>query len=256
MDIFERKIIPASAPIELPEGLEITLLQTGEVDEFVEFRALHDRKTILQRLERGQTCFLARHHGQIIHNAWIVKGRTRIDYLACDIQLAGDTIYVFETYTSNAWRGRSISSMRVAVMEKYCQGQGYLRLLAVVWPESKPANRNVEKAGYQRVGRIGYLGAGRFRKYFCRYEKNDPSFQLTEKPDGRTSAYGERYWDSVPWCIDAQSHYLDSFLAQVKRRENLRLVVEWGDVSPDSRLLKTDAFEEAMGEDSFLTDLV
>jgi len=256
MDVFEREISPAAAQFELPEGLEINLLQVSEVDEFVEFRALHDRETILRRLERGQTCFLVRNQGQIIHNAWTAKGSARIDYLACDIQLAGDTIYVFEAYTAEAWRGKSISSLRRAVMETHCRGQGFQRLLGVVWPESAPAVRNVEKAGYQRVGRIGYLGAGRFRKYFCRYEKNDPAFRLNPKSSHGPSIQNEPFWDGVPGRVDAQSHYLDSFLAQVKRRENLRLVMEWGDISPDSRLLKTDAFEEAMGEDSFLTDLV
>lgn len=255
MDIFERKINPALTSIKLPDGLEVSPLKAGEVDELVKFRDLHNREAVLRRLEQGDVCFMVRAHGEIIHSAWVAKGRARIDYLARDIRLANNVVFIFEAYTAEAWRGKSISSMRKTVMEKYCHDQGYNLLLAVVWPENSPAYRNIEKAGYERIGRVGYFGVGRFRKYFMRNGRNGPSFQFTEKPEPTPPAYGNRYWDAVPGCLDTQSHYLDPFLAQMKRRENLRLVHEWGKMTKDSRLLKTDAFEEAMGEDTFLIDL-
>lgn len=64
-----------------------------------------------------------------------------------------------------------------------------------------------------------------------------------------------RDWDRVPDRIEPKGHYLDPFLARVKRQVNLRLARDWGGLDPAGRVLKTDAFEEAMGEDAFLEDL-
>jgi ubiquinone/menaquinone biosynthesis C-methylase UbiE/ribosomal protein S18 acetylase RimI-like enzyme len=255
MDLIEKKVSPASTRPGFADGQEISFLTPGEVDEFLAFRAYIDHDTVLERLASGQICFLVREHGQIIHNTWVATGRLRIDYLDCEIKVANNTLYVFEAYTSPDFRGRSISSIRSFALEKYCHEQGYKRLLAVVWPENPAVYRSLEKAGYTIVGRAGYRGAGRFRRHFCRYQGEHPPFLWVAKPDNKVPAFGDQYWDHVPGKVDAKTHYLDPFLAQMKRQENLRLLREWGEVRPESRLLKTDVFEEAMGGDAFLADL-
>jgi SAM-dependent methyltransferase len=70
-----------------------------------------------------------------------------------------------------------------------------------------------------------------------------------------TEELDSRYWDRVPGDLGGESRYLDPFLAWLKRRENLGLVREWGGLRPDGRVLKTDVFEESMGEDAYLADL-
>ena len=55
--------------------------------------------------------------------------------------------------------------------------------------------------------------------------------------------------------LEGRAHYLDSFLGELKRREHLRLLRDWGALVPRSRLLKTDLFEEAVGPDALLDAL-
>jgi SAM-dependent methyltransferase/GNAT superfamily N-acetyltransferase len=255
MDLIEKSFSPESTCPVSAEGLDISLLVPSEVDELLEFRSYTGRDEILKRLGRGYFCFLVREQGQIIHNAWLATGRIWIDYLACEFEMACDSLYIFEAYTAPQHRGRSVSSIRFHALEQYGLKQGYRRVIAIVWPENPPVYRSFEKAGYSIVGRAGYVGASRFRKYFCHYTGVGQPVRLVAKPDKNAPAFGDSYWDQVPGSLDAQTHYLDPFLANLKRQENLRFVLEGGEITPGGLLLKTDAFEEAMGEDSFLAEL-
>lgn len=182
LDVIERRVDPAAGSPDPGTGLVISLLQPAGIDEFLAFRSFVDRDTVRTRLGRGQVCFLVRANGRIVHNVWVATGRVTIDYLDCDIQVADDTLYVFEAYTAPEFRGRSISSIRSRALEKYCAAHGFTRLLAAVLPENPPVYRSFAKAGYVMSGRTGYLGFGRFKRHFCRYRGDDPPFRLLGRP--------------------------------------------------------------------------
>jgi len=55
--------------------------------------------------------------------------------------------------------------------------------------------------------------------------------------------------------FEERNRFLDPFLAEMKRRENLGLIREWAEAAASGRVLKTDLFEEAGGPDAFLPDL-
>ena len=61
----------------------------------------------------------------------------------------------------------------------------------------------------------------------------------------------DRYWNSVV----LETHYLDAFLGDLKRRAHLDLVERWSGRSKAGRVLKTDLFEEAMGPDAYHPEL-
>lgn len=75
-------------------------------------------------------------------------------------------------------------------------------------------------------------------------------------PNEQPAAYGPTYWDSVIKKLEGKGHYLDTFLGALKRRAYLKLILRWGDVPTTGRVLKTDLFEEAIGPDAFLGDLL
>ena len=65
------------------------------------------------------------------------------------------------------------------------------RLLAAVLPENPAVYRSFAKAGYVMSGRSGYLGFGRFKGHYCRYEGDDAPFRLlgragTDRPGAVT----------------------------------------------------------------------
>lgn len=51
------------------------------------------------------------------------------------------------------------------------------------------------------------------------------------------------------------SYHLDELLCEQKKRVHIDLIRRWADISGGGRILKTDLFEEALGQDQFLFDL-
>jgi len=170
MDVAEMRLSADSVCPVASQGLEIGLLQAADIDEFIAFRACNDRESVVERLAQGQLCVLVRKNGELIHSTWIAGGRVRIDYLDDEIQLSDNTAYVYEAYTCPAWRGQGVTSTRSPALNQYCLDRGYTRRLGVFWPENHAARRVGEKAGYSITGRIGYVGAGRFKKHFLHYQ--------------------------------------------------------------------------------------
>jgi len=64
------------------------------------------------------------------------------------------------------------------------------------------------------------------------------------------------YWDSVSQKFSHTIHYLDPFLGEIKKQAYLNLIKQWEGPEIRGNILKTDLFEEAMGPDGFLTDLI
>jgi len=60
------------------------------------------------------------------------------------------------------------------------------------------------------------------------------------------------YWDNVAAAMSRRYH-LDSVMADHKRRVHLELLRSWCGASPTGRILKTDLFEEAFGDDEVLS---
>jgi GNAT superfamily N-acetyltransferase len=183
--LIEKEIQPPVLPSPEKPELECCRLSMDDVDEYYAFRAYVDRGTIYGRIEQGESCFVVRRRGLIIHACWTATGRTAINYLKCDVQLARDVVYVYEVFTSPQFRGHSISSWRSREMEKYYLANGYRRLLAAVAPENNAVFRSSEKVGYAVAGKMGYWGLGRLRRYFCHFRGGDsPLVLLTPPPPG------------------------------------------------------------------------
>ena len=65
--------------------------------------------------------------------------------------------------------------------------------------------------------------------------------------------YGAEYWSGVARGMEGRYH-LNELLCEQKKNINIDLVRRWADIS-GGRILKTDLFEEALGQDQFLFDL-
>ena len=59
-----------------------------------------------------------------------------------------------------------------------------------------------------------------------------------------------QYWDSVSDNI--QRYHLEQNISVYKRDEHIKIIKKWSGGLKGKRILKTDLFEEAFGEDSFL----
>lgn len=151
----------------------VSLLAAGEIDAYMAFRPSEHAGEIRRRLDEGQWCFVAWHDRQIIHAAWAVTGRARIEYLSMEIMLAPDEVYSYDMFTSPAFRGLDVSPTRMLEVMQYFRDHGYRRLIGAISPENRSAFRPGEKVGWDRpIGKIGYVGLGPWRHVFCRIERD------------------------------------------------------------------------------------
>ena len=130
-------------------------------------------------------------------------------------------------------------------MHRYYRSAGKRRSICFTGPENLPAM--AADTGYRRIGILGYVGTGKQRRHFLRIDKG-------ERAPG-TSPSALTQWNRTMQRMDERGHYLDEFLAAMKRSAYIDLIDKWGGLPSDGRVLKTDLFEEAMGPDAFLTQL-
>lgn len=249
MVLMERRLDEPIAEISPYLPVTISLLRDTDLSEYIRFRPEIDPNEVRRRLASGQMCFAAWYEGRIIHAAWVATGRAWIGYLAREIALAPDEVYSYESFTAADFRGQNVAGARLSYMQQALQRAGYRRVLAAIMPENKPAFRPVAKTGFRTIGVMGYVRLGPWRWDFIR-------LQPGARPPGQpANPCGAFYWDNVARQLDSQPHYLDPFLAEMKRQAHLTLVKRWGGILPRGRVLKTDLFEEATGPSAFLTDL-
>jgi GNAT superfamily N-acetyltransferase len=170
--LMERLLDEPIAEVTGRLPVAIDLLEATEIDEYVRFRLGADPFEVRHRLAAGQWAFVARHEGCIVHAGWTTAKRAWIDFLAREIALAPDEVYQYESFTAPGFRGQNLAAVRITEMMHYFRKAQYRRMIAVVVPENTPAFRPLEKAGYRPFGLMGYVQIGRWRRNFCRVNRN------------------------------------------------------------------------------------
>lgn len=220
-------------------------LDETQLDEYNDFRGAANADAARRRFAAGDKCFVARHDGRIVSARWGATGRLRCDYLSRAIALADDEAYLYDAFTTPGWRGRGVFPALTSEMHRYYRAAGKRRSICFTGPENLPAMAT--NTGYRKIGMIGYVGVGGIRYNFCRLHRGERAFAQPDEHAPR--------WDNSIETLDRQGHYLDDFLAGMKRNAYLALIERWGGVPSGGRVLKTDLFEEAMGPDAFLLEL-
>src|SRR5688572_20056237 len=230
-------LLAAPEPIAVTRvPVDMGFLGESQVDEYNAFRHPRDVASAARRLAAGQICFIARHQGSIVGACWTATDKAWSEYLSRWITLAPDDAYAYDAFTAPQYRGQGVLPALTRSMHDFYRVAGKRRMIGFTVPENTASMSSA--IGYQTVGTIGTVRFGPFRHDFKRM--NEGSTQR---------------WDRSFELLDSREHYLDSFLADLKRKAYLELIERWGGVPANGRVLKTDLFEEAMGPDSFLLDL-
>ena len=166
--LIERPVDRPTAAVTPRVPVTIGRLEEADVGDYLVFRPEVRAADVRRRLQAGHECFVARHEGRIVHAAWAATGRVRIDFLARDLDLGPDEVYLDESHTLPPFRGLDIAAERSRHMRRHYEGRGYRRSLAIVFPENRQACRAAEKSGYRPIGTIGYIRLGPWRRDFFR----------------------------------------------------------------------------------------
>jgi GNAT superfamily N-acetyltransferase len=149
--------------------ITIDLLKKTEAEEYSMFRAGVQQSEIIDRINSGHVCFLARHRGKIISATWAAVNMTvRSYYLNREIRLGQDEVYTYNSFTAPDFRGLSVSPALKVEMMRYLRSAGYRRMICWVLPENSPSLKALQKVGFHPLGVMGYVRVGPWRKDFYR----------------------------------------------------------------------------------------
>lgn len=155
-------------PPDLPgnAGLTLATIADSDWDNYERFRGSGiDGRRLLQS---GKCCWVLRNGAGIVSSCWAATDFADIPYLDLRIRLAPGQVYLFDTYTAPAYRGRSHASLLVAGLTQTCLQQGAKTVISVVLPENRGGMALFGRLGFQQAGLVGYLRIGPWRHQFCR----------------------------------------------------------------------------------------
>jgi SAM-dependent methyltransferase len=242
---FERTLAEPIEPAPAIPGVTVEELPASRAKELQSLRPGTKLGEITHRFREGQRCFIAGMEGRIVHARWLSTGKAWCEVLGTEIPLAPRSAYLYESFTDPELRTIGLARAVGKFSLERLREEGFQLVVAVVDPWNREGRRALENAGWSRVGRLGILRLGPWRRLVG--GKRTAGFR-------RISASADTdYWNSVAERVLKDDRYPDPFLGRLKRRAHLRLISRWAEgLDANSRTLKTDLFEEANGADALM----
>ena len=169
MIVLECSLADRPPAVEAPEGVVFEPLGPADVDEYVRFRPECDPGDIEARLARDDKCVVARRAGSIVQACWAAESPVWIDYLHRHFELADDQTMLYDFYAAPEARGRNLYRAQISAMFSHWAGHRRQRILAAFHPENR-VWAFIERVGLRPAGVIGYVGVGRLRYQFSRWD--------------------------------------------------------------------------------------
>lgn len=176
--LLERSLEEPILEVNARLPVTIDLLKTTEVDAYLRFRAETEPHEVVDQLNAGHWCFVARHEGQIVAASWAAGRRVWMSYLACEIPLLDGEVYVYDSFTRPDFRGQAVLPAIRTEMIRCFRAAGYRRMISAIVPENHASLQSVRKNGVRPFGVMGYIKIGPWRRDFYRINRN------RENPNG------------------------------------------------------------------------
>jgi GNAT superfamily N-acetyltransferase len=145
--------------------LSIEQLNAADIEQYNAFRKPSDPESAQRRMLAGHQCFIARHKDKIVCASWGATKNATSRYLSAPIALTPDEVYAYDLFTAPEWRQQGIAAAVTRALHNFYRAEGKRRVLRLIVPENHAAITGT--LGYQSIGTMGFLGAGRFRVNFC-----------------------------------------------------------------------------------------
>lgn len=151
-------------------GVEMTVkeLTSEDVDAYVAFAPNARAARVLRHLAAGSRIYAGWSEGRIVGTGWIDVGTAFFDAINAKVPIGPDVVYVRGAYTTPELRNRNIATVGYVTALEMLRDEGFKRGVGFILPESRSSFGPIAKAGFERVGSLGWFGLGPLRIYFFR----------------------------------------------------------------------------------------
>ncbi|TMG81637.1 MAG: hypothetical protein E6H67_08740 [Betaproteobacteria bacterium] len=137
------------------------------------------RELYLDRLRRGELCFLAMSGNTIAHVNWIcfTRGEALPEH---PIRLRKGEVYTTDALTLPAFRGKNLHAFVLRAMLAHARARGYQRAYTLARIDRTDTYKGLFQLGWRECGRVIYfLPSGRTKAWFLwRQGKLEPLFRI------------------------------------------------------------------------------
>lgn len=110
-----------------------------------------------RRMHLGDRCFASFHGKRPVHIRWVARRPVKVSELGLMLCPHLDEIYVYDTFTDPAYRGRHASSTARALMDRVMLAEGVRRGYAYVRADNQGSLRSLG-AYHEKLFELPYLG--------------------------------------------------------------------------------------------------
>jgi GNAT superfamily N-acetyltransferase len=108
------------------------------------------RRDSTARLARGDRCAVGLYHGTPVTYLWVTFSVRELPNRRWPV--AAGTVFVYKTFTLDAWRGHGFNRSAVSWALAQCAREGYRRAFVDVDRANEPSVRALQHAGFVTIG--------------------------------------------------------------------------------------------------------
>jgi ribosomal protein S18 acetylase RimI-like enzyme len=123
------------------------------------------KKEALSRLQNGHRLFVFKEKETTIYFLWAETKKVTLNWLAMDLSIPEDMLYISGAFTLPEFRNRGIASKLKKEIFHFLKKEGIKKLIGVVIPSNTTALLIDKKLGFKEYQTITYKRYGYFRHY-------------------------------------------------------------------------------------------
>lgn len=156
--VFERSLASPPELVEPKLDADFEFLELASAEAFGKHSPEVGREIAIDRLNRGDRCFVAWAGDHIASSRWVRRGALSEDNLPFSFILPDDHAYDYQAYTSPDMRQLHLSSASGTRLCAELSKEGFSTLVELVFTANPAAVRTTERIGCHRSGVIVILG--------------------------------------------------------------------------------------------------
>jgi RimJ/RimL family protein N-acetyltransferase len=174
MLIFELDIKNAPDEVEVKTKVEISPLNMTDLDSLLIDKRPSFKSTMLERLEKGDLCFVAKRDEEICGYQWQRPKSQHFGEIDYEVKMDDKSVWIYGSHIFEKERGKRILHKLILEQFKLCKDMGYERAYCGILSTNKPSLRSFYRFGFKKVVKkikmVKILGITRHNVIDCKEE--------------------------------------------------------------------------------------